>query len=470
MRFQAIRLYGAHMKVKKTEFVKTIALLIVLLILIFIPNFFYQNEKISSELETRTINTETETRTDFVNSSGIVTFAEDKGYASVIKIYNDGQIVLEKYLDENGKAIVLPAGYSIIHYGYENGLKTTIDYFDKDNNPVKILYGYDSIHRTYYSSGDPDTDTYFVNNIQVKRSSGYWQYKRIYKDGRLSEIRYLNQEGALSPETSFGYAVLKRYYIKAGREDYYFDTNEKPVSVSLGQYGVRVEGGTTTYLDADGRPMNTNRGYAILKKEGNKTLYYDQDGDPVAIGHNQYGTEVVEGQKVYLDENGYPIARLDNLLYMHQTLVVLSALFLTAITIVLKRRYKALFIVVYILFIIYMTMWNRKTGDSKSAFVFFWSFGQMFSDPSLGKDVINNIWLFIPLGAALYAPEHRHRWLICIMISICIEIVQYYTGLGLAEFDDVISNGLGAVIGYNIAENAFYWQGRLNARYNTAYS
>ncbi len=437
---------------KKTESIKAIVLLIVLLILIIIPFFLNQNHHNSSELETRTTKNGSVTRTDYINSFGEISFAEDKGYASVLKTYRDGQVVLEQYLDEKGQAVILPAGYSMILYSFEDGLKTGINYLDKDNNPVETIYGYDSIHRTYDASGFPDTDTYYINNIQVERSSGYWQYKRIYKDGRLAEVRYLNQEGTLTSETSFGYAMIRRYYIKGGREDYYFDTDEEPISISLGQYGVRTEGGKTTYLDADGNPMNTNKGYAIVKKEGNKTLYYDKDGHPVTIDRNQYGTEVIEGQEVYLDENGNPMARLDNLLNTHQTLVVLAAFVLTALATILKGKHKAAFAAIYILFILYMTIWNRKSGDSNGTFVFFWSYGQMFSNPSLGKDVINNIWLFVPLGAATYSPEHRHRWMICIMISICIETVQYYTGRGLAEFDDVISNGLGSLIGYNMAE------------------
>ena len=95
-----------------------------------------------------------------------------------------------------------------------------------------------------------------------------------------------------------------------------------------------------------------------------------------------------------------------------------------------------------------MTMWHRENGVSRSEFTLFWSYRQIFSNPALGRDVINNIWLFVPLGAALYDPKHRLRWLICIIFSICIEIVQYFTGWGLAEIDDVISNGFGGIIGY----------------------
>ena len=34
-----------------------------------------------------------------------------------------------------------------------------------------------------------------------------------------------------------------------------------------------------------------------------------------------------------------------------------------------------------------------------------------------------------------------------VALSVIIEFVQYHTGIGLAEIDDVISNGVGMMIG-----------------------
>lgn len=62
-------------------------------------------------------------------------------------------------------------------------------------------------------------------------------------------------------------------------------------------------------------------------------------------------------------------------------------------------------------------------------------------------EILNNIWLFIPLGAILMKPIGWRGIIACIVLSCIIEVVQYFTGFGLAEFDDNISNGLGGAIG-----------------------
>ena len=66
--------------------------------------------------------------------------------------------------------------------------------------------------------------------------------------------------------------------------------------------------------------------------------------------------------------------------------------------------------------------------------------------------VINNIWLFVPLGTGLYRIFQK-KWVLLIpfVFSILIETTQYITGLGIAEFDDVFGNTLGGWIGVVIA-------------------
>lgn len=448
---------------------ETIILLIVVLTLIIIPFSLPQKHKYSSELIAQKTELENQIRTDFIDSTGKITYAEDKGYASVLKTYENKHVILEQYFDEKGKAVNLSEGYSIIRREYEDGLNTVVSFLDKEEKPVVITGGYDSVHHSYYQSGEIDTDTFYIDGVQAERNSGYWQIKRVYQDGKLIETRFLDQEGNLSPDTTFGYAVVRRYDTEKGREEYYFDAEEKATSASLGQYGVRIEDGTTTYLDAEGNVLNTRKGYAIIRQEGNKTLYYDKYGLPVTIGRNQYGTEIVNGQIIYLDKNGARMFRFDNWLNTHPYFVIAVALILSIAAAMLKGRVKAAFTIVYILGIIYMTMWHRESGDSRGEFTFFWSYRQLFSNSILGRDLINNIWLFVPLGAALYDPNHRLHWLICIVLSICIETVQYFTGIGLAEFDDVISNGVGALIGYSAAKNICFWRKELLRRRSIKY-
>ncbi len=96
-----------------------------------------------------------------------------------------------------------------------------------------------------------------------------------------------------------------------------------------------------------------------------------------------------------------------------------------------------------------MTLMYRSAGDTKVKFELFWSYKQFFNSSSLRIEILNNIWLFVPLGAILYKlwPQ-GYILLIPILFSVLIETIQYFTGLGLSELDDVISNGLGVLIGF----------------------
>lgn len=63
-------------------------------------------------------------------------------------------------------------------------------------------------------------------------------------------------------------------------------------------------------------------------------------------------------------------------------------------------------------------------------------------------EILNNIWLFIPLGAIMY--RLYPKWSVTLVpfgISAAVEAMQYLLSVGLCELDDVISNGMGGIIG-----------------------
>ena len=63
-------------------------------------------------------------------------------------------------------------------------------------------------------------------------------------------------------------------------------------------------------------------------------------------------------------------------------------------------------------------------------------------------EILNNIWLFVPLGTILYRLfPGIYIVFVPILISIAVEVSQYLLGVGLCEVDDVVSNGLGGLIG-----------------------
>ena len=117
----------------------------------------------------------------------------------------------------------------------------------------------------------------------------------------------------------------------------------------------------------------------------------------------------------------------------------------------IKRIRIALF-VCYILFILWATLFSRhSTGEHRVELRLMWSYREMFArEPTWKIDVlqnIENILFFIPFGFLFPIAKYRISLLAGLILSIIIEIIQYIACLGLCELDDVLCNGLGALIG-----------------------
>ena len=65
-----------------------------------------------------------------------------------------------------------------------------------------------------------------------------------------------------------------------------------------------------------------------------------------------------------------------------------------------------------------------------------------------------NVMVFIPIGALLGTGYTRLQWwkllLIGFVLSVVIELLQLVLKRGCCEFDDVMHNTLGCLIGYGI--------------------
>ena len=422
----------------------------------------------------------------FVDVSGKITFAVDKGYASVRTTYNEvGKKVLEEYLGTDGEALTIPAGYSATRWYYSNGLATEIMYLGEDGQPVILKNGYSSIHRTYNDAHRADTDTYYAvaqdgTEIQVERKEGYWQYRRGYTGKYVTEISYLDHEG-LPVNIKEGYARINRVYdLDTGKilQEKYYDASDMPVASSYnGSYGYEREYDDLgrvvrqTYLGPDGSPWNIKKGYATIitsyltpepdggEDNGNVSIkreYFDQNGERATIGRFQYGTQTdPAGIAVYLDSDGEPVFRLDNFLLTHPLFVLVSAILLTFLTLTIKGRPRTVFLILYLFFILFITMMYRETGNSRAQLELFWSYRQFLSNSRMRYEILNNIWLFVPFGASIgtYAAEKkRYQYvLIPVLLSALIEVLQYLLGIGLCELDDVISNSLGGIAGFALA-------------------
>ena len=101
----------------------------------------------------------------------------------------------------------------------------------------------------------------------------------------------------------------------------------------------------------------------------------------------------------------------------------------------------------YILFILMETVLGRESGVGRVELVPLWS----YSHPELRMEIVLNYILFIPLGCLLYLCFGK-KWglkvfLIGFLLSVSIEIVQLVFRIGLFEFDDMIGNTIGCLIG-----------------------
>ena len=121
---------------------------------------------------------------------------------------------------------------------------------------------------------------------------------------------------------------------------------------------------------------------------------------------------------------------------------------------------KALWIVLFIGYcgvVVWMTLFNRSVIEREFRTELFWAFRRLVRGEPGGNQVfvqyLNNIVLFIPFGF-LFGLVSRKKCFIVISIaaitSASIEMTQYITAIGLAEIDDVISNTLGAFMGFLI--------------------
>ena len=101
----------------------------------------------------------------------------------------------------------------------------------------------------------------------------------------------------------------------------------------------------------------------------------------------------------------------------------------------------------YILFILMETIIGRKIGVGRVELVPFWS----YSHPELRMEIVLNYILFIPLGVLLYLCFGEKLGLRVViagfLLSALIELIQLTFKIGVFEFDDMIGNTVGCLIG-----------------------
>lgn len=120
--------------------------------------------------------------------------------------------------------------------------------------------------------------------------------------------------------------------------------------------------------------------------------------------------------------------------------------------------------------ILTLTLLEREYNPERLNFEFelFWSYRIVLEsgDPYTLSNIISNYLLFVPFGFLLpsvFAPfeKARRTVLVGFCLSVGIEIIQGVFCLGLFEFDDMIGNTLGMLIGWLLWKGAVWLRAKI---------
>lgn len=115
-----------------------------------------------------------------------------------------------------------------------------------------------------------------------------------------------------------------------------------------------------------------------------------------------------------------------------------------------KRTITTICFLFYIFTVLWYTVLSRDSGFHEARYELFWSYKEWLAgNMGLGKEILANIAMFIPFGFLASSIFSKHYFIVpaAIIFSLIIEFLQLFLSRGLFEFDDVISNTIGAVIG-----------------------
>ena len=105
-------------------------------------------------------------------------------------------------------------------------------------------------------------------------------------------------------------------------------------------------------------------------------------------------------------------------------------------------RKRKVLIALYILIILWITLFSRRAMETRIFRGLFWEI-----EMGYWNNIIQNILLFIPLGFLIGG---KRGIIAGVLLSIGIELTQYIAVLGYCELDDVLNNTIGTVLGVGV--------------------
>lgn len=121
-------------------------------------------------------------------------------------------------------------------------------------------------------------------------------------------------------------------------------------------------------------------------------------------------------------------------------------------------RYSLLLLLIEYVSILYVNtvFFRRKFIEKNYDYAPFWSYKSLLegNGTTVFPEMIMNVVVFVPIGVfagfLLSVPSWKKIVLFGILLSVGIELLQLSSNKGFFEFDDVIHNTLGCLIGYGL--------------------
>lgn len=119
-----------------------------------------------------------------------------------------------------------------------------------------------------------------------------------------------------------------------------------------------------------------------------------------------------------------------------------------------KKEIQIVLFVAYCGFIVWMTLLNRHQYEHRIIRLeLFWAFREWKAGEPYGKVdsilYLKNILFFMPFGFLIPIKKSwKQVTVTAVLVSVAIELIQVATKYGECEIDDVISNTVGALVGF----------------------
>ena len=102
--------------------------------------------------------------------------------------------------------------------------------------------------------------------------------------------------------------------------------------------------------------------------------------------------------------------------------------------------------------ILYITLLRRAPGYNENIRLHL----KLWPNAGVWAGNLLNLILYVPFGwtSQRWKANRKRIVIAAFMLSVCCEVLQYFTGRGMADVNDVLFNILGAAVGVWLAEKA----------------